>query len=1167
MKRFFIRSKNASITPLPNDLHFSDRPKGDDYPLDGSDYQHQSSASPRFSPPSLPPPTTREADDQRGSIRPVAVQQLHTTKPLPLPHQPYGLSQQPSWDVDHDETDEAAFLAQQRAELKCLVPRSDSALGLKKGHPMSHQSSDQSGPSAARSSDREAQSDYERSLQALRAGEDDAILPRRRFSKRESRSDAQRTLATDLNPPGNFSGADSDEFDERWDNGKRKEAYPVYAGKEDEDPDMLVSAGYGSSSAHVKDGKEKPKRKLFGGLGGGGNHKEKADKNHREQHQSDASVGRGSGRGTPSQQEVHAQQPQKEPAWYEVRGMRGAAKGVDGEITNRIGWLCAHEPSIQEWTSVLALANSVSHSEAASKEAARALRKEFKYGSPDAQKRAVRIWALLSTNASDRFKLQIATKRFLEVVEDVISSSKTPLSVKETMLRVLGVLAFRFKDDSELSVVTKSWNKIRPTDRPLDGESQVPDMEEFTVPIEQAAALVGRKNGVRRSQPARRQRQSYGGPYSEAGRGIVPTEVDVRKLHEECQIARSNAAVLVETLATEGFTNDLVDEFYNKVQVSQDFLVAQIPWATAQADRSRDLIHEAQSLANSEDRQFSQVAKTVEESLLADLLDANERLVEASTLVEDGRRIQREEEEERRVTEMSKVEVRVDRSALRQDPITGDLYYNDQAQIPGGDRRHLFAPTSAEMTSQASGSRPSSPSIHQSPFPPSLQQSRQPISGQSNQQTGKRGNRPLPVPSPDPSFDSSHSRDNSASHSNAHSLHSADHSISSQGSRNPLHDAMGQSGTIQANGKHGQNDSSSRNPYNWLSNPFESVLPASAGAGTGGDGGGGIKNRSSGALPVNAMSSSFRGGPRPLPETSAFSQQHSPQSTRSNPPGIVGGGVLHLPTSHPASSTAADSGSMTSSTARLPPSLDLDMASATSIQNKYAFNKAAAETSSSPTSVSPLSVDNDDDSEILTPIVPSEKALGKRRAVSDRGEAFDPALQIASIQRAEEAATRKEGKDSGGGGGTAGEAQRVVGNKGNQHDDDHKLESRPPPPIPPLANQLDSFPHRPAVSGNLQDLEGLPNSFQMMTSGGGDETWGKRTLQPPPLPPPHPSTAVPSTAPNQNNERISSTTNPFLLPNSLRPGGTAALTNGVKEQPRSAAANNVQSKSLNPYHS
>ena len=48
-------------------------------------------------------------------------------------------------------------------------------------------------------------------------------------------------------------------------------------------------------------------------------------------------------------------------------------------------------------------------------------------------------------NSTDRFRLQVATKRFLEVVEKVVKSSKTSPEVKIMLLKSMSVLAFEHK--------------------------------------------------------------------------------------------------------------------------------------------------------------------------------------------------------------------------------------------------------------------------------------------------------------------------------------------------------------------------------------------------------------------------------------------------------------------------------------------------------------------------------------------------------------------------------------------------------------------------------------------------------------------------------------------------------------------------------------------------
>lgn len=114
------------------------------------------------------------------------------------------------------------------------------------------------------------------------------------------------------------------------------------------------------------------------------------------------------------------------------------------------GWLCGNNVETWDWNYLLELADSISHSEAAAREAARALRKELKYGESEPRRRAVKVWAVLTLSGSDRFKMQIANKRFLEVVEELVTSTKTPFKLKELLIDVFGMLAYEVSSDSAL---------------------------------------------------------------------------------------------------------------------------------------------------------------------------------------------------------------------------------------------------------------------------------------------------------------------------------------------------------------------------------------------------------------------------------------------------------------------------------------------------------------------------------------------------------------------------------------------------------------------------------------------------------------------------------------------------------------------------------------------
>lgn len=105
----------------------------------------------------------------------------------------------------------------------------------------------------------------------------------------------------------------------------------------------------------------------------------------------------------------------------------------------------------------------------------------------------------------------------------------------------------------------------------------------------------------------------------------------------------------------------MLQEFYLKCRSSQELIFAQIPWASAGADRSRDQIR-TRHLSHSEDHDISSsddspVEQTVEEQLLAALLAANEQLLEALRVYEDLERVAME----RKAEDRSRRDVRMDR--------------------------------------------------------------------------------------------------------------------------------------------------------------------------------------------------------------------------------------------------------------------------------------------------------------------------------------------------------------------------------------------------------------------------------------------------------------------------------------------------------------------------
>ncbi|SJX66249.1 uncharacterized protein SRS1_10928 [Sporisorium reilianum f. sp. reilianum] len=911
MKKFFKSKEAGTITPLPPTSPPAAGPHSfgtprlfDEYqarvashssdshrPLSLQTPSSNSSRPPRDSADDLsyahnysPPPSSRQRRSQQPGASPrknrfsnqVADTAYESySDPNPAHSQPYRPSYDSNHAADYDARRSQPSLPPPPPHASARMSSSGMAArtppkSLRPAHPPAHHRRDNSlgmgVASGAAYTNGSADFNYAHRSPAAKPASADAAwaAPRHRRSQDSDNSDrAHRYDDRD----------DADDADDgrtpTASSAARSAAYPVYSGADGDDAaggEVLISQGrYEETTLRELDGKDKGKaKKLFAFATSSS--KDKKAKQDRDRAAASSSPAPRASRDRDDAQllsppmdsrSLSAQERSKEgwmDRWNKRAHQQQAARVQDKEaeeaIAARIGWICAHAYDEHDWMQILPVIDMVGHSDAVSKEAARALRKEFKYGSVDTQRRAVRVWALLTLNGSDRFRLQVASKRFLEAIEETVASSKTPLSVKETMLRVLGVLAFEFRGDAELVSVTKCWNRVKPSDRPKDGEPLENDLFEFRLPQQRAAVQqqqqpAQRRVSQRRSQPPPRQgagngdvfehQQSFASrtqpsvpaslqpqsqpplrqqqpqqqqqawprsnlpdpnshartaaftaPVDHATNGSTGTDIvsnleaatapmdsrsasyrssadssfggtphpdivtldeDVRRLHEECHIARSNAAVLLDTLLHEGLhadTAELVDEFYAKVVRSQELIASQVAWASAQTDRVK---------AGGETR---------EEALLADLLEAHGRTSEAVRAVDDARRRIEEEEAERRVTERSKVEVRLDRSALVLE------------------ERGLLG--------HASGSR--SPS-------PNAAVARGSTFSQPSTALPPRISRPLPVPRSDQSSDS-----NTSTHSFApiaasltastHSTTSSSHSLppisanSGSGGRSPL---------------------------------------------------------------------------------------------------------------------------------------------------------------------------------------------------------------------------------------------------------------------------------------------------------------------------------------------------------------------------------------------
>ncbi|TFY58730.1 hypothetical protein EVJ58_g6235 [Rhodofomes roseus] len=331
------------------------------------------------------------------------------------------------------------------------------------------------------------------------------------------------------------------------------------------------------------------------------------------------------------------------------------------ELTRIIGYLTA--TASEDWSLVLEVCERASSSEANAKEAVKALRREFKYAEPSAQLSAARLWAIMLRNSSAVFTHQCASRKFLDTLEDTITSSRTSPVVRERLLEVLAAAAYASSSGSKEAAFRSLWKKVKPADKPDEGIPIDTGDAMFNPPTPQhpppktptppdPSSLAGSRPPATVTPHKTR---------TSSRNQVIPPEEDMRRLFQECKVGRGNASLLSEALAfarpEDLKLKEIIREFYARCRASQELISAQIPWAFAQAERSRQAAGRKSqpngltrpSLDSRGPRRTdSQVSLstisstgelTQEEQLLAALLAANEDLMEALRLYDDLERV------------------------------------------------------------------------------------------------------------------------------------------------------------------------------------------------------------------------------------------------------------------------------------------------------------------------------------------------------------------------------------------------------------------------------------------------------------------------------------------------------------------------------------------------
>ncbi|KAJ7233193.1 hypothetical protein C8J57DRAFT_1480377, partial [Mycena rebaudengoi] len=207
-------------------------------------------------------------------------------------------------------------------------------------------------------------------------------------------------------------------------------------------PEGAMMQNGGEQQQQQEDKKEKK-----GFWGGGGRDKEKEREHQRAMEMEQR------------EREFQLQQQQQ-------RTERGREQREDNELARKIGFLTA--TASEDWTLVLDVCDQASSSESNAKEAVRALRREFKYGEPAAQLATARLWAIMLRNSSDTFISQSTSRKFLDTLEDLLTSARTSPVVRERVMDVVAAAAYATGSKKDAGF-RGLWRRVKPRDKPEEG--------------------------------------------------------------------------------------------------------------------------------------------------------------------------------------------------------------------------------------------------------------------------------------------------------------------------------------------------------------------------------------------------------------------------------------------------------------------------------------------------------------------------------------------------------------------------------------------------------------------------------------------------------------------------------------------------------------------------
>ncbi|KAL0062709.1 hypothetical protein AAF712_010404 [Marasmius tenuissimus] len=153
--------------------------------------------------------------------------------------------------------------------------------------------------------------------------------------------------------------------------------------------------------------------------------------------------------------------------------------GTPGEVLRLIGYLT--NLGGEDWTTALDICERASNSRAVAKEAATAIRRELKYGTPRSQLLAAKLWAIMLRDAGEFFMTESTSRRFLDVVRNLLENKSTNPVVFVRILDVLGYAAHISSGDN--APYRRLWRRVKPfyetakEGKPLDDDDPIFEMK------------------------------------------------------------------------------------------------------------------------------------------------------------------------------------------------------------------------------------------------------------------------------------------------------------------------------------------------------------------------------------------------------------------------------------------------------------------------------------------------------------------------------------------------------------------------------------------------------------------------------------------------------------------------------------------------------------------